>query len=96
MIRAQLDELGIPFSSGRGAVKAVSEQIGWDSRGRITDKCDLPQILKEWQNFKLGREWMFTPDSMLLNPAEVVPSTENLAGVVDNSLEHWNQLGLFD
>ena len=27
MIRAQLDELGIPFSLGRGAVKALSSEI---------------------------------------------------------------------
>lgn len=48
MIRAQLDELGIPFSSGRGAVKAMCNEIGWDSRGRETGKCDLPAILHSW------------------------------------------------
>lgn len=28
---------------------AVCDQIGWDSRGRDTGKCDLPQILGAWQ-----------------------------------------------
>ena len=28
---------------------AICEQIGWDSRGRETGKCDLPGILNHWQ-----------------------------------------------
>jgi hypothetical protein len=35
----------------RGEFTALSKEIGWDSRGCSTGKCDLPEILATW------REW---------------------------------------
>ena len=47
---------------------SICEDVGWDSRGRATNKCDLPMILRTWQEFKhTGR----VPDPAGVDPGEV-------------------------
>jgi len=41
--------IAAPPDSRGDVLMAVCSEIGWDSRGRKTGKCDLPAILGEWR-----------------------------------------------
>lgn len=38
----------------------ICKEIGWDSRGRSTEKCDLPEMLEQWLKFK--DNWLQTEE----------------------------------
>lgn len=50
---------------------AMATEIGWDSRGRKTDKNDLPQLLAEFRKFR-ATEW----EDQLQRGRKVVPISE--------------------
>jgi len=59
---------------------AVAEHIGWDSRGRPTQKNDLPEVLNCWRDF-IG-EWAKIPESKERLPAAIpapLPEPERIA-----------------
>lgn len=53
---------------------AICEDIGWDSRGRMTKKDDLPTILGEWEKF--NSSWRDTVSWGPPSEAELPPETD--------------------
>lgn len=76
---------------------AMCDQIGWDSRGRETGKCDLPPILEHWR--KMYPTGLPTATELLVDavtetpaPVEQQPETPFIPkpeAVADN---RWGQL----
>lgn len=79
---------------------ALSKEIGWDSRGRSTGKCDLPEILATWrdwhQNGTLVAEDRYKENTVEQLPVpdmteEIMANIESiqLQGAADN---RWGQM----
>lgn len=48
----------------------IVQEIGWDSRGRSTGKCDLPALLAEWRKFQATWTQSDEPETI---QEEVIP-----------------------
>jgi type I restriction enzyme M protein len=62
---------------------ALSKEIGWDSRGRSTGKCDLPEILATW------REWhqngpLVAEEHFVGNTVEQLPAPDMAEDIMAN------------
>lgn len=81
----------------------ICEQIGWDSRGRATDKCDLPVLIAAYHDFvstgdTRQEQDIEQPDQVQVQEPGIPPLIHPVAETPSNEEEErpkYAQLGLF-